>query len=132
VHAVSESSGRRWAALRDHLVAQGDSIGAEPQRAFWRLVAGSRALQSRARELGEQLEAALAGALREQGVGEPGLCAALIAGAYRSIHVDAIRRVLADEPVDAVVAERALRLGRAFDVLEHAITYLTAAESSPT
>jgi hypothetical protein len=94
------------------------------QLAFWRLVANSRALQARARELAWQMERALADALREREVAEPDLCAALIATAYRTVHLDAIRRLLAGEPGDAVQAERTNRLSAAFDAVELATARL--------
>lgn len=94
------------------------------QRAFWRLVAGSRALQSRARELAEHMEGALAAALHNRGMREPDLCAALIAATYRSIHLHAIRRVLDGDSARDVDAERIARLTEAFDALEHTLNRL--------
>jgi hypothetical protein len=96
------------------------------QRPFWRLVAASRPLQARARELAEDLEAALAGALGERGLREPGVCAALVAAAYRSVHLEAIARVLAGDPAGEVEAEREARLGEAFDAVELAVERLQA------
>jgi hypothetical protein len=94
------------------------------QQPFWRLVAGSRVLQARAGELAEDLEAAVAAAFRDRGVNGPELCAALVAAAYRSVHLDAIRSVLAGEPPENVATDRAVRLGRAFDAVEQAATRL--------
>jgi tagatose-1,6-bisphosphate aldolase non-catalytic subunit AgaZ/GatZ len=43
-----------------------------------------------------------------------------VAAAYRSVHLDAIRGVLAGEPPKRVDADRAARLARAFDAVERA------------
>jgi len=64
---------------------------------FWRLVAGSRALQSRARELLDHLEQAIARAMATTGVPQPRLTAALVVAAYRIIHLTSVERVLAGE-----------------------------------
>lgn len=91
---------------------------------FWRLVAGSRALKARARELAEEMEAALAASLSERGVREPSLSAALIAAGYRSVHLHAIRRLLDGDPPGEVDAERSARLTRALAAVEVAIAAL--------
>jgi AcrR family transcriptional regulator len=88
--------------------------------AFWRLVASSRALQARARELADELERDLARSLAGRGVKQPDVCAALVVGAYRAVHLDAIRRTLAGEPATAVRAERADRLDLALTAAERA------------
>ena len=75
---------------------------------FWRLVAGSRALQARARELVEMLEDAVAGAMAATNVAQPRLTAALTAAAYRTVHLESIRQILAgDTPTDHVARIRA-------------------------
>lgn len=91
---------------------------------FWRLIAGSPDLQARARELAEQMESALAGALAGRGLTEPHLCAALVAAAYRSIQLDAIRSVLAGNPREQVDRERRIRLCRALDAVAQAVDAL--------
>jgi AcrR family transcriptional regulator len=73
-------------------------------RRFWEVVAESRALQSRARELLDQLEQAIAAALARTAVPEPQLTAALAVAAYRTVHLEAVRRILAGEDA-LVVAE---------------------------
>lgn len=134
VQAVRTSSGPPLRAVRDLLVGPGvpGGLGATvyEQQAFWRLVAGSRALQARARELAERMEAALAEALGARGVNEPVVCAALVAAAYRSIHLNAIRRVLAGEPPHEVDAERTARLARVLDAVEEAATRLNAEQQA--
>ncbi|TCC24525.1 TetR family transcriptional regulator [Kribbella speibonae] len=72
-------------------------------RRFWEVVAESRALQSRARELLEQIEQAIAVAMARTDVPEPHLTAALAVAAYRTVHLTAVRRILDGED-DAVVA----------------------------
>ena len=128
VEAIRDSTDSAVRAVRDLLVAPGAPGGfgatVSQQQAFWHLVAGSRVLQARARELAEDLEAAVAEAFRDRGVHEPALCAALVAAAYRSIHLNAIRRVLAGEPPDKVDTDRTARLTRALDAVEHATTQL--------
>ncbi|WP_156028218.1 hypothetical protein [Candidatus Solirubrobacter pratensis] len=47
-----------------------------------------------------------------------------MAAAYRSIHLNAIRRVLAGEPPEKVDTDRTARLTRALDAAEHATTRL--------
>lgn len=75
---------------------------------FWRLVAGSRALQARARELAELLEHAVAAEMDATDVIQPQLTAALTAAAYRTVHLASIRQILAgDNPTDHVARIRA-------------------------
>jgi hypothetical protein len=90
----------------------------------WRLVAESRALQARARELAEQMEADIATALDDRGVREAAVCAALIAVAYRAINLAPIRRMLAGEQMVKVQHERADQLNRAFAAVESACELL--------
>ncbi|HEX2300285.1 MAG TPA: helix-turn-helix domain-containing protein [Pseudonocardiaceae bacterium] len=85
---------------------------------FWRLVAGSRALQARARELAEKIEAELARVLGETGAADPELTAAFLVAAYRSVHLTAIRRVLAGDAVPDVAAEHTARVRAAFDTVD--------------
>lgn len=99
------------------------------QLGFWRLVANSRALQARAQELAREMEQALADALGERGIVEPALCAAFIAAAYRTVHLDAIRRLLAGESSEVVLADRTRRLEAAFDAVEVATSRIGAPRS---
>jgi AcrR family transcriptional regulator len=94
------------------------------QRDFFRLVASSRALQARARELAEEMESVVADALGASGVVEPEMVAALIAAAYRTAHLHAIRRLLRGAPARAVERERAVRLAGAFAAIKPAIAQL--------
>ncbi|MEV6286713.1 helix-turn-helix domain-containing protein [Kribbella sp. NPDC051770] len=87
------------------------------QEPFFRLVAESRALQARAREMAEQLEDAVAMAMEATGVRQPRLVAALTAAAYRTAHLQSVRRVLAGhDPVDHV-----FRVQAALRVVEQAV-----------
>jgi AcrR family transcriptional regulator len=90
---------------------------------FWRLVAGSRALQGRARELAERLERALARAMRETGAPEPELTAALVAGAYRSVHLHSIARILAGDDAERVAAEHVVRIRAVLGLVERATSH---------
>lgn len=134
VQAVHASDGAPVRAVRDLLVAPrapgGFGARISEQLPFWRLVASSRVLEARARELAEQMEAALAEALRDQGISEPALCAALIAAAYRSVHLDAIRQALSGEPPQQIDTERTAKLARALDAVEQAVTQLAPTTDS--
>lgn len=105
--------------------------GSSRQLAFWRLIAGSRDLQARARELAEQMEAALAAALDDRGAPEPQLYAALLAAAYRTVQISAIRQVLAGAPPDQVDRERRRRLRRALDAVARAMDSSNGRERIP-
>jgi AcrR family transcriptional regulator len=88
-------------------------------RRFWEVVAESRALQARARELTDHLEQAISAALKRTGVPEPQLTAALVVAAYRTVHLDSVRRILAGEDADVVASEHRERI-------PHALTIATA------
>jgi AcrR family transcriptional regulator len=103
------------AALRDTLVAavqagqppyglQADMIP------WWQTVAASRALQARARELADQLVTDLARAMADTGTADPELTAALAVAAYRTLHLQGVRRVLAGEDGAVVAPEIAERI----------------------
>jgi len=128
VEAVRGSDAPPVHAMRDLLVAPAapGAFGARlsDQQRFWELVASSRALKARARELAEEMESALATALRDRGLHEPALCAAFIAAGYRSVHLRAIRRILAGEPPEDVETERTSQLAAAFNSIEHAVACL--------
>ncbi len=110
-------------ALRDALVAaaragqapygmQADMIP------WWQTVAASRALQARARELADQLSAELAQAMAATGTAEPELAAALAVAAWRTVHLQAIRRVLAGEDAASVTARHPGRIGSALSAVD--------------
>jgi len=85
---------------------------------FWELVGSSRALQSRARELLDHLEQAIAGAMESTGVPEPRLTAALTVAAYRTVHLESVRRLLAGEDADLVAADHRDRITSALAVAD--------------
>ncbi|MFF1447126.1 TetR/AcrR family transcriptional regulator [Streptomyces sp. NPDC058274] len=92
---------------------------------FWHVVLDSPALRARAREGVEELETALADALTETsaaipGSPDPGLAAALIVAAYRSVYVTSAGRLLAGERADDIAEDHRARVGAAFDALERA------------
>lgn len=110
-------------ALRDTLVAatragqapyglQADMIP------WWRTVAASRALQARARELADQLAAELAQAMAATGTAEPELVAALAVAAFRTVHLQAIRCILAGEDGTTVAARHPARIRSALAAVE--------------
>ncbi|NUR99565.1 MAG: TetR/AcrR family transcriptional regulator, partial [Kribbellaceae bacterium] len=77
---------------------------------FWKVVAESRALQARARELLQHIEEAIAAAMARTGVPDPGLTAALTVAAYRVVHLEAVRRILAGEDAETVAADHRARI----------------------
>jgi AcrR family transcriptional regulator len=85
---------------------------------FWRMVAESRALQSRARERLEHLEQAIAHAMATTGVPEPRLTAALFVAAYRTVHLSSIERILAGEDPVAVTTDHPMRVRRTLESLK--------------
>lgn len=80
---------------------------------FWEVVGESRALQSRARELLDHLEQALAEAMERTGVPDPRLTAALTVAAYRTVHLESVRRILAGEDADHVAEDHRRRISTA-------------------
>lgn len=110
-------------ALRDTLVAvaragqppygmQADMIP------WWRTVAASRALQARARELTDQLATELAEAMAATGTAEPELAAALAVAAYRTVHLQAIRCILAGEDAATIAARYPGRIRSALTAVD--------------
>jgi AcrR family transcriptional regulator len=87
-------------------------------RRFWEVVAESRALQSRARELLDQIEQAIATAMARTAVPEPRLTAALTVAAYRTVHLEAVRRILAGEDAPVVAAEHRAQTVHALAVVD--------------
>lgn len=119
-------------ALRDTLVAaaragqapygmQADMIP------WWRTVAASRALLARARELADQLAAELAQAMAATGTAEPELVAALAVAAYRTVHLEAVRRILAGQDAATVAARHPGRIRSALSAVDQmAVDQITA------
>jgi AcrR family transcriptional regulator len=110
-------------ALRDTLVAV-TQAGQAPYGLnadmipWWRTVAASRALQARARELADQLAAELAQAMTATGTAEPELAAALAVAACRTVHLQAIRAILAGEDAPAVAARHPHRIRSALTTVD--------------
>lgn len=77
---------------------------------FWEVVAESRALQARARELLQHIEEAIAAAMERTGVPDPHLTAALTVAAYRTVHLEAVRRILAGDDPAVVAADHRARI----------------------
>jgi len=110
-------------ALRDTLVAVAQ-VGQAPYGMqadmipWWRTVAASRALQARARELADQLSTELAQAMAATGTAEPELVAALAVAAYRTVHLQAVRCILAGEDVATVAARHPGRIHSALSAVD--------------
>jgi hypothetical protein len=85
---------------------------------WWRTVAASRALQARARELADQLSTDLAHAMAATGTAEPELAAALTVAAYRVVHLEAIRAILAGEDAAAIAARHPARIRSALSAVD--------------
>lgn len=121
-------------ALRDTLVAAAQA-GQAPYGLqadmipWWRTVAASRALQARARELTDQLSTELARAMAATGIAEPELAAALAVAAYRTIHLEAVRAILAGEDATTVAARHPARIHSALGAVDQ-MTVLTAWEAA--
>jgi AcrR family transcriptional regulator len=109
-------------ALRDTLVAVAQA-GQAPYGMnadmipWWRTIAASRALQARARELADQLTAELAQAMAATGTAEPELSAALAVAAYRTVHLQAVRAILAGEDAATVAAQHPGRIRSALSAV---------------
>jgi AcrR family transcriptional regulator len=78
--------------------------------AFWRMVAASRPLLARARELAESVERQVGRAMAETGVAEPELTAALTVAAYRTVHLASIRRILDGADPERVASDHGTRI----------------------
>ena len=85
---------------------------------WWQTVAASRALQARARELADQLATDLAQAMAATGTAEPELAAALAVAACRTVHLQAIRCILAGEDAAAVAARHPARIRSALSAVD--------------
>ncbi len=88
---------------------------------WWRTIAASRALQARARELADQLAAELAQAMATTGTAEPELVAALAVAAYRTVHLQAVRGILAGEDAATVAARHPHRIRSALSAVDRII-----------
>jgi AcrR family transcriptional regulator len=87
-------------------------------RRFWEVVGESRALQSRARELTDHLEQAIALAMARTDVPEPELTAALVVAAYRTVHLHSVRRILSGDDAEHVAADHRKRIITALAVVD--------------
>ena len=87
---------------------------------FWGVVAESRALQSRARELLDHLEQAIAAAMDRTDVPDAPLTAALTVAAYRTVHLESVRRILAGDDADKVAAGHRRRISSALARVDYA------------
>jgi AcrR family transcriptional regulator len=90
---------------------------------WWRTVAASRALQARARELADLLSAELAQAMAATGTAEPELAAALAVAACRTVHLQAIRCILASEDPATVAARYPDRIRSALSAIDQMMSY---------
>jgi AcrR family transcriptional regulator len=90
---------------------------------FFRTVAESPALVARAREIVSELQGILSDELeRDLGFeGDAPLLAALFLAGYGSVMVETARRVIAGEPLSAVVNAHRARLERLFDALRSGV-----------
>jgi AcrR family transcriptional regulator len=93
---------------------------------FWQVILDSPALRARARELVEEFEGVIAGLFAEAAGSDPGdpaprFAAALVVAAYRAVYITSIDRIRAGDPMQDVIADRAVQLDRALRAVEHAI-----------
>ncbi|MBI5737393.1 MAG: TetR family transcriptional regulator, partial [Mycolicibacterium neoaurum] len=88
---------------------------------FFRTVAGSSALIARAREIGAELQQALADELDadERFGGDPALFAALVIAGYTAVMTETARRVIDEGAPEPVIDDHRARLGRLFDALKN-------------
>ncbi|WP_371403006.1 TetR/AcrR family transcriptional regulator [Kribbella sp. NBC_00662] len=91
-------------------------------RRFWEVVAESRSLQNRARELLQEIEQAIARAMADTGVPAPQLTAALTVAAYRVVHLESVRRIFAGDDAAVVAAQHRERIIGALAVVDQAFT----------
>ena len=103
-------------------------LGVRPEYApFWRLVAESRALRARAREMVEIAEARLADELAAAGTAQPRVAAALLGAAVRAVHLQAVAELLATGPAPDP-ATHAGHLARVLDVVVAVVERLDGGE----
>ncbi len=102
-------------------IAAGDVTLGPPTPAFARMVRGSHALTSRAREIEDLTEQALGDAIAaETGVDGPQqrIVAAQLASVHRVLFTEGTRRTLAGQPRGEIFQALAAAARRAFDLLE--------------
>ncbi len=102
-------------------IAAGDVTLGPPTPAFARMVRGSHALTSRAREIEDLTEQALGDAIAaETGVDGPQqrIVAAQLASVHRVLFAEGTRRILAGQPREEICRVLAAAASRAFDLLE--------------
>jgi len=90
---------------------------------FFRTVAGSSALIARAREIGAELQQALADELDadERFGGDPALFAALVIAGYTAVMTETARRVIDEGAPEPVIDDHRARLGRLVDALKNGV-----------
>jgi AcrR family transcriptional regulator len=95
----------------------------ERSAGFFRTVAGSPALVSRAREIESELQRTLTDELEGDAgfTGDAPLLAALFLAGYSSVLVETARRVIAGESPSAIVDDHRARLDRLFEVLRNGV-----------
>jgi AcrR family transcriptional regulator len=111
---------RAWLAQRHPM------SGAIAGVRFWRLVQETPALRARLLEQREEFESAVAGVLREEGVGplEAQLVAGFVGVAHGTVFTTALRRRLDGDEVDEVLRDQERVIEVAFDALERAVAGL--------
>ncbi|GAA1598328.1 TetR/AcrR family transcriptional regulator [Kribbella hippodromi] len=102
------------------LADEGDPLAAMRSQfsRFWEVVAESRTLQARARELLGQIERAIADAMEQTGVPEPRLTAALTVAGYRAVHLESLHRILSGEAETVVAADHRARIIRVLGAID--------------
>src|SRR3954451_16518274 len=119
----------RW--FVDRARAGEPPVGIRPEFApFWRLVADSRALRARAREMAELAEARLADELAVAGTAQPRVAAALLGAAVRAVHVQAVTDLLGGGPAPDPTTHAGHR-ARVLDVVRDAVERLDNHEEQP-
>ncbi len=90
---------------------------------FFRTVAASPALVARAREIATDLQRTLADELERDPAfeGDATLLAAFFVAGYGSVLVETARRLVAGEPMDALLDDHRARFERLFDALRHGV-----------
>ncbi|HZE38292.1 MAG TPA: TetR/AcrR family transcriptional regulator [Stackebrandtia sp.] len=116
-----------WAVRRmvqTHIKEQHPLLGLrERYSGFWQVVADSRALQVRARELGDEIEALLAELILAEGQVDERharLTAGWIMTAIRTGLLTAVARVMADDPIEAINKDYAAFMKRSLIAVEFA------------
>jgi AcrR family transcriptional regulator len=102
-------------------IAAGDVTLGPPTAAFARLVHGSHVLASRAREIEDLREQALADAIAAETGGDTmqqRIVAAQLASVHRVLFAEAVRRILAGQPRDEIRQALAAAARQAFDLLQ--------------